>query len=294
MARGRKIVFRLAAVALSICLGWTAAHAWSRAKAYGEWFIGTSSDRPTCDLAGKLLFETDTKDVRICDSGGNWQLYGPGDIKFGELLPDTAAGDFSTIAGDTTSLDSKIPSKGQATSANSLPVVLPSDQTVPTKTPTEMIVGSVTRPADTPGAYSIGDVLSDSTSSPTILTFANVCETAGGSAYALSAQVVTNQDGITSIPLKLIFFSVAPTAENDHAAYNPSDTERLTKIPGIMTFDTPVDCSVTGCSSEADDLVVFQCASESKAVYAIPVWTGAYTPASGEVFTVKFARFPGK
>ncbi len=34
MVRGRKIVFRLAAVALSICLGWTAAHAWSRAKAY--------------------------------------------------------------------------------------------------------------------------------------------------------------------------------------------------------------------------------------------------------------------
>ena len=43
----------------------------------------------------------------------------------------TANGHLSTIAGDTTSIDGKIPAQGAATTANSLPVNIASDQTVP-------------------------------------------------------------------------------------------------------------------------------------------------------------------
>jgi len=60
------------------------AYAWSKAKSMDQWFIGASSDRPTCDSPGKMLYETDTKDVRICDNGGNWNLYGNANIQVGD------------------------------------------------------------------------------------------------------------------------------------------------------------------------------------------------------------------
>jgi len=69
------------------------------------------------DLQGALKSkDTDELISRITDSAGT------------EINPAKEDGNLATIAGDTTSIDGKIPAKGQTTKANSLPVTLASDQ----------------------------------------------------------------------------------------------------------------------------------------------------------------------
>ncbi len=94
--------------------------------------LANDTANPTTPLIGACLMEFD---------GVTWDL-GRGDSTDGLLvnlgsnndvtlatLPDTATGDLATISGDTTSIDTKVPSQGTAVMTGSLPITIATDDT---------------------------------------------------------------------------------------------------------------------------------------------------------------------
>ena len=77
----------------------------------------------------------------------------------------TGNGSLATIAGDTTSLDAKVPSQGAATTANSTPVNIASDQTVPiSATSLPLPSGAATSANQTTANSSLSTIAGDTTS----------------------------------------------------------------------------------------------------------------------------------
>src|SRR5262245_34998777 len=74
-----------------------------------------------------------------------------------------------------------------------------------------------TRPADTT-AYSVNDVVSDSTSAATIRTFTNCVRINGGSGYITRGKLVVGATGASGQVYRLFLYTVAPTVINDNAA----------------------------------------------------------------------------
>jgi len=147
------------------------------------------------------------------------------------------------------------------------------------------ISGVVTRPADTT-AYAVADVLSDSASSPTILTFAAVARTNGALGYVLGGTMVTSTAAATAAMVRLLLFNTAPTAVNDNAALSLTDAHALLCI-GWLTFDvwqTTANNRIYMARLEGQ-APQFDCAAASDDIYAIPVLQNAYTPGSEEIFT---------
>lgn len=73
-----------------------------------------------------------------------------------------------------------------------------------------------TRPSDATD-YAIGDAVANSTSVPTVLTFANIARVAAGSGYITGASVIHEKASVTPA-LRLHLFNAAPTPVNDNAA----------------------------------------------------------------------------
>ena len=74
---------------------------------------------------------------------------------------------------------------------------------------------SFTRPADTT-AYAANDAIADSTSAPTLLSFANCANTNGGQGYIVKTRLLTNQKTCTA-RFRLSFYHTAPSPVNDNA-----------------------------------------------------------------------------
>lgn len=144
------------------------------------------------------------------------------------------------------------------------------------------VSASVTRPSDT-NAYAANDVLSNSTSSPTILTFADVVAANGGKGQITGGTLVIDQASTPSIRL-LLFHGAAPTAINDNAAFAPSDADAA-KCFGWLDFDTYQAGSGNTIYQDFTKLLQFQCGTSLKNIYGIPIVQGAFTPASGAVYT---------
>lgn len=154
-------------------------------------------------------------------------------------------------------------------------------------------VAAYTRPADT-NAYAAGDVVADSTSAPTILTFPRaVCEV-GGESLIQSATLVTSANVATKPDLQLWLFDRTVVMDNDNAAFTPSDAEMLTLLH-IIAF--PTGAFVVGdagagaagnavCNAQALWLPI-RTAVGDNAIYGILVARNAYVPVSAEVFTVR-------
>jgi hypothetical protein len=145
---------------------------------------------------------------------------------------------------------------------------------------------TLTRPANTT-AYTAKDAVSNSTSSPTVLTFSDLARVNAGSGYIVKARLMTNQSTNTA-RYRLHLFDTAPTAINDNAAYTLLWANRATRI-GYVDFAA---CQTEGSGSDAansrNDTVrlPFVCASASRAVYGLLETLDAFTPASGQLFYI--------
>lgn len=147
------------------------------------------------------------------------------------------------------------------------------------------VSASLSRPNDTT-AYASGDAISDSTATPTYLTFSNVASVPGGSGYIVKLRGMTDLKTFTG-KVRLHLFHTAPTAVNDNAVYPLLWSNRANRIGQIdlSAFSTEDSTSSTAAhSSNADIRLHYQCASGSRDLYALVESLSAVTPAANQNF----------
>lgn len=156
----------------------------------------------------------------------------------------------------------------------------------------KIISASYTRPADTT-AYAAGDVLANSTSAATILTFPNVAR-ANGLGFLIDGVTVAYSGAPATKPdLQLWLFDSTVAMQNDNAAWNPSDAEMETCLGyislggGSATIAAPLASNGNMVQFVAAAVKSNACASGSTSIFGIVVVRNAYTPTSGEKFTFR-------
>jgi hypothetical protein len=158
------------------------------------------------------------------------------------------------------------------------------------------IVVSFTRPADTT-AYAAGDQVADSTTAPTILTFAAAAKRKGGSGRIILVSLVVNLATVTNGTFRVHFFNKTFTPNNDNAAFAKLDNQAAdwigaVDLPILVADSASAEAAHTRVDEKfggGDDGVPlpFVCANDDDSLYAVVVATGAYTPSSGEVFSLR-------
>lgn len=152
---------------------------------------------------------------------------------------------------------------------------------------------AVIRPADTT-TYAAGDVVADSTSTPTIIKFRSAAQGNGAPSIIQHAILVDSASVATKPDLELWLFDTTITMDNDNAVFTPTDAELLTLI-GVIAFpvaDFKVGDATVGAGGnaicEARNLgIPFNTAIADNDIYGVLVVRNAYVPVSGETFTVR-------
>lgn len=148
---------------------------------------------------------------------------------------------------------------------------------------------NLTRPADVL-AYAALDVVSNSVSSGTVLTFPNLARKIGGSGYITKARISTNQ-GANLAVFRLHLFAVSPDAGtnlNDNVAYTQLFAN---KDKAIGTIDFPAMATEGGGSDSAramnSDIRLAFANSSSANIIGILETLSAFTPVSGQQFYIE-------
>lgn len=156
------------------------------------------------------------------------------------------------------------------------------------------IAGSFTRPSDTT-AYAAGDVVSDSTSAPTVITFSNATKESGGFGTLVHAICIDSANVATKPDLELWLFDTTVTPDNDNAAFTPTDAELLTLV-GVIPFptasfkvgDATVGAGGNSVCSVADINIPFKTVgATNSSLYGVLVVRNAYVPVSAESFSFR-------
>lgn len=161
-----------------------------------------------------------------------------------------------------------------------------------------IVVGvELTRPADTT-AYTAKDVVSDSTSAPTVLTFANFARVNAGSGIIVRARLMTDQKTNTA-QFRLHLFHTAPTATNDNSPYlmlysNAANRIGMIDFPAMTSEDSTNSTAAATMRPSSDGAygppnLWYQAAAASRAIYGVLEAVTAFTPASGQKFYIELA-----
>lgn len=142
-----------------------------------------------------------------------------------------------------------------------------------------------TRPADTT-AYAVSDAIADSTSAPTVLTFANCARSSGGSGYVTRARVMTDQSANVAA-YRLHLFRATVTAINDNAALTTLIANRSNYLGYIdlPTAGTEGSGSDAANTQNLDTRLAFVATGTS--LFGLLQTKTAFTPASGQRFYVE-------
>lgn len=152
------------------------------------------------------------------------------------------------------------------------------------------------RPTNT-DAYAAKDVIANSTSAPTVLTFTNAALENGGGGYILKARALTNQSTCVA-RLRLHLYRVAPTAINDNALFTLLWENRANRIgtidfPALSTEGSGSDCAYTICTpgstAPGNVPLEFTCAADSKNLFGILETLDVFTPANAQAFYIELA-----
>lgn len=142
-----------------------------------------------------------------------------------------------------------------------------------------------TRPNNT-NPYDALDVVSDSTSAPTVLTFANIGPSGGGKVIltllSLEIDVSAIPSGMGAFRLHL--YSSAPTAINDAAAFDLPSGDRA-KYLGFIETPTPYDLGATlwSCTEDMGFPIRKLVTLASSTAYGILQTVNGYTPTAQAV-----------
>jgi hypothetical protein len=156
----------------------------------------------------------------------------------------------------------------------------------------KIVTASYTRPADTT-AYTAGDVLADSTSSATILTFANVAR-ANGLGFLVDGVTVAYSGAPATKPdLELWLFDTSITMQQDNAIFNPADAD-VAKCLGVVPLSgsgaiiaSPLANSGNMVQHIATIVKSRAAAAATTSIFGVVVVRSAYTPTSAESFTFR-------
>lgn len=155
------------------------------------------------------------------------------------------------------------------------------------RTLSRIVTQSFTRPADTT-TYAAGDAVNNSTSAPTILTFADMAREVGRGGVLQSAILTMSSVASLAADLDLYLFDTTVAMQNDNAAWGPSDAEIKTLV-AIVSFYSAIRRTgsanvqyATGALSQA-----YACTSASTSLFGMLVARNAYIPASAEEFTIR-------
>jgi len=155
-----------------------------------------------------------------------------------------------------------------------------------TGTQCAIIAASFARPADTT-AYAINDAVANSTSAPTILTFANAGRVIGGSGYIVKAELCTDQAACVAA-FRLHLFTTSVTPCNDNAAYTALYANRASRVGYI---DFPAVSQEGSGSTSAFALwlgqLLYVCDASATSLYGLLETKTAFTPASAQNFNIK-------
>lgn len=189
-----------------------------------------------------------------------------------------------------TALSGQLPSTlGTKVSAASISTVIASDQApVQIKGETRRQTDGFTRPADT-STYAANDVISNSTSSTTVLTFSNVARANGGSGYVTNVRLVKSSAVLTNASFRLWLYKLAPASiPGDNSPFTLLFTNRFDRLGYV-----DLTCTSGGTGSDCAEAVAtnvnlkFECESNSRALYGLLVPNLAYPPVSLEQFFVE-------
>jgi hypothetical protein len=150
-----------------------------------------------------------------------------------------------------------------------------------------LISAAFTRPADTT-AYSSGDIAANSTTATSVVPLSWVCK--GSSAFWIpSVKFFKSGTSLTGASFRLHLYSASPTVTTagDNSAY-------ASNVAGnanwIANFDlTPVTAHNDGCAGlmvPTEGVIKLDYQAAPITLYGLVEVTGAYTPASAEVFTL--------
>lgn len=154
------------------------------------------------------------------------------------------------------------------------------------------VSASKTRPSDTT-TYASGEVLNESDSAGTVWTFSNCAYRVAGEGVITRAKITDSSNQSSLYPrFELWLFHTSPAADNDNAAFTPTDAELL-NVVGIIPF--PIDYEgTTGAGDTGNSIHVsgnvhlpFNCAAADANLYGVLVLRNAYVPISAEAFKIE-------
>ena len=156
---------------------------------------------------------------------------------------------------------------------------------------TKVVTAAITRPADTT-AYTAGDVVQTSTSTHTPITFTDAARHIGGSGVLLDALLLDSACQTTKLDAELYLFDTTMTAPVDNAAWAPTDAIMATLVAIVDLGASPwVGDPTAGTGNVAyqvqNNNAGFVCGASSRNLFGVLVARNAYTPVSGEVFTIR-------
>ncbi len=144
-----------------------------------------------------------------------------------------------------------------------------------------------TRPADTT-AYASGDLVANNTTAGSVAPLEFTMKRPGASQRIAAAKLHKSGTGVTNAAFRLHLFSASPgVANGDNGAFTPSV---LTGYLGAI--DVTVDLAGTvgavghGVPRTGVATSIFGIANSTAKLFGLLEARGAYTPASGEVFTI--------
>lgn len=149
---------------------------------------------------------------------------------------------------------------------------------------------SFTRPADTT-AYAAGDVVCNSTSSPTAMTFSSMAVSAGAGGMITKVRLILDTNPATKPTYMLFLYrgSSAPAIDNDNSAYTPTTTEL-----GDCVATIPLGLPVVGDVSSTSTNTIYwwtgawkYVTSGSTSLFGILTAQSAVTPASADVYAIE-------
>lgn len=121
-------------------------------------------------------------------------------------------------------------------------------------------------------AYSVKDVVSDHTSTPTVMTFTDIARVNGGCGNIIKGRLfIDSAIAMLGAAFRLHLYHTAPTAINDNAAFALLYANRDKRV-GYIDFP-PTTTEGAGSDSSSSlwvDLPIgFKCAADSKNLYGV-------------------------
>jgi hypothetical protein len=151
------------------------------------------------------------------------------------------------------------------------------------------ISGSFTRPADTT-AYASGDLMANSTTAGSVdaITVRGWGQTTGSGSFIHQVRIRKSGTSVTTCTIRVHLLTADPATvtNGDNAAFSISGSSDW-----LCSFDVPVTQAFTDGACGlliVSDPVPIRVAGASQTLFALCEARSAYTPASGEVFTVLF------